>query len=73
MQQYFTASQIAEKLGHKSVRTVRDLISKGEFGPTLRIGRSNLVTQAGVDAYIDRHTGWANIPGKRAGHRKLKV
>ena len=75
MQQYFTSEQIAKMLGNKSVRRVRDLIRKGEFGPTLQYGRRRLVSQDGVDAFIERHTGWANIPnkGRRNVCQKLKV
>ena len=54
--QVYTPQEVAEKLG-VSVQTVRRRIAAGEFGATLNDGKMHRVTEAGLQLYMDRHTG----------------
>ena len=57
IENYYTVRQVAEKLGNKSPRTVRQMVLAGQFGPTLQTGREHLVPESGLKAYIQSHLG----------------
>lgn len=52
----YTATQLAELLGVK-IKTVQALIRAGEFGETVNVARRHLVTEEGLAAFVDAHTG----------------
>lgn len=52
----YTPQEVAEKLS-MSVQTVRRRIAAGEFGKTLDDGKMHRVTEAGLQLYMDQHTG----------------
>lgn len=57
IENYYTVRQVAEKLGNKSPRTVRQMILAGQFGPTLQTGREHLISESGLKSYIMSHMG----------------
>lgn len=81
---YYTVRQVAEKLGNKSPRTVRQMVLSGQFGPTLQTGREHLVSESGLKAYIMSHMGeptpyqrnfTTSAPRRRRGYvaQKLEI
>lgn len=54
--QVYTPQEVADKLG-VSVQTIRRRIAAGEFGATLNDGKMHRVTEAGLQFYMDQHTG----------------
>lgn len=65
--QVYTPQEVAEKLG-VSVQTVRRRIAAGEFGETLDDGKMHRVTEAGLQQYIDNHTGAREISSPEPPH-----
>lgn len=57
--QYYTVKQLSKMLSC-SEDTVRRKITAGEFGDTLNDGKTHKVSDSGLMAYIERHTGPAN-------------
>ena len=55
-QETYTIAEISEKL-KLSPETISDRIHKGEFGDVIRDGRRYRVTAAGLQQYIDQHSG----------------
>lgn len=55
-QETYTIAELSEKL-KLSPETISDRIHKGEFGDVIRDGRRYRVTAAGLQQYIDRHSG----------------
>ncbi|GEM_PF-6554207 len=56
---YYTAEQLG-KIFNKSVDTMRRKICAGEFGETLNDGRTHMVSEEGLQNYIEKHTGPAH-------------
>ena len=57
-QETYTIAELSEKL-KLSRDTITDRIRKGEFGNVIRDGRRYRVTAAGLQQYIDQHSGQA--------------
>lgn len=57
--QYYTAEQLGKML-NKSTDTMRRKICAGEFGETLNDGRTHMVSEQGLQNYIEKHTGPAH-------------
>lgn len=55
-QETYTIAELSEKL-KLSPETISDRIHKGEFGNVIRDGRRYRVTAAGLQQYIDLHSG----------------
>ena len=55
-QETYTIAELSEKL-KLSPETISDRIHKGEFGEVIRDGRRYRVTAAGLQQYIDQHSG----------------
>lgn len=73
--QYYNAAQLAEMFGKSKITMMRK-ISAGEFGDTLNDGRSHLVSETGLQAYIKKHTGPAHYErhySSRTKHPKHEV
>ena len=55
-QETYTIAELSEKL-KLSRDTITDRIHKGKFGDVIRDGRRYRVTAAGLQQYIDQHSG----------------
>ena len=55
-QETYTIAELSEKL-KLSRDTITDRIHKGKFGGVIRDGRRYRVTAAGLQQYIDQHSG----------------
>lgn len=57
-QETYTIAELSEKL-KLSPETISDRIHKGEFGDVIRDGGGHSVSSAGLQQYIDQHSGQA--------------
>lgn len=68
----YLPGEIADLL-HVKQETVRRWMCRGEFGDVVRVGRSKLVTEAGLQAYLAAHTGPAiDQPKETAWHTRTR-
>lgn len=70
-QSTYTINELSDKL-QLSRDTIIDRIRKGEFGEVIRDGQRYRVTAAGLQQYIDRHTGQAYSPAQ-AKQRQRRI
>lgn len=65
MEKYYTPAEISEILKIRP-DAVRRKMHAGEFGSTVNINnRKHLITESGLQAYIDGHTGASYHPRKK--------
>lgn len=65
----YIPGEVADLL-HMKQETIRRWINQGEFGDVVKVGRSKLVTEAGLQAYLAAHTGPAAEPPKETAWRR---
>lgn len=63
----YSLDELAEML-RKTKSTIRQWACEGQFGETVTVGKSTLITKSGYDRFIAEHTG----PTQKRVTRKLK-
>ena len=69
--QYYTVEQLA-KMFNRSNDTIRKKITAGQFGETLNDGKEHMVSEAGLQNYIRKHTGPAHYERHYTATRRNK-
>lgn len=63
----YSLDELAEML-RKTKSTIRQWACEGQFGETVTVGKSTLITKSGYDQFIAEHTG----PTQKRATRKPK-